>query len=118
MKLLPRKIQIIKINPKKYKKKWDELQKYCANRDTWPLAIMNADKLLDQALKKKKFKGKSTGERLVSAQNHLTNNDGIWNAHNFSKKLASDTVSKLKETEVKKSLIEFRQALRDLGALK
>ncbi|MCA9329016.1 hypothetical protein KDA11_00040, partial [Candidatus Saccharibacteria bacterium] len=81
------------------------------------LAIINADKLLDDALKKKRLKGKSMGERLVQAQKELSDNDGVWFAHNLAKKLLNDSYSKLKETEVKKSLVGFRQALRDLGAL-
>lgn len=117
MKLIPRRLKLTKVKPKKFKAKWDDLQKYCRNKETWPVAIMNADKLLDEALVKRKFKGRTMGERLVSAQNHLSNNDGVWSAHNFSKKIASESITKLKESEVKKSLVEFRQGLRDLGAL-
>ncbi|MCA9344697.1 hypothetical protein KC946_02580 [Candidatus Saccharibacteria bacterium] len=118
MKLIPRRLKLTRIKPKKFKTKWDDVQKFCKNKETWPVAIMNADKLLDEALIKRKFKGKTMGERLVSAQNHLTNNDGVWSAHNYSKKIASEAITKFKESDVKKSLVDFRQALRDLGALK
>ena len=57
------------------------------------------------------------GERLVDAQRVLTNNDAIWFAHNLAKKAVNDSTMKLKESDVKKSLVGFRQALRDLGAL-
>lgn len=117
MKLIPRRLKLTRIKPKKFKASWAELQKFCKNKETWPVAILNADKLLDEALIKRKFKGKTMGERLVSAQNHLSNNDGVWSAHNYSKKIASETITKLKESDVKKSLVDFRQALRDLGAL-
>jgi hypothetical protein len=113
MKLLPRR----KIKPAKFKERWKELQKLCGSKDTWTLAVINADKLLDEALKKKHFKGKSMGERLVEAQRQLTDNDAVWFAHNLAKKLLNETAGKLKESDVKKSLIGFRQALRDLGAL-
>ncbi len=106
-----------KLNPGQFKQDWIELQKLCSNRDTWPLAVMNADKLLDEALKKHKLKGKSTGERLVEAQRLMTDNDAVWFAHNLSKKLRDEAVPRLREADVKRSLIGFRQALRDLGAL-
>lgn len=113
MKILPRR----KIKPAKFKEQWIELQKFCKSKETWPLAVINADKLLDEALKKKRLKGKSMGERLVEAQKQLTDNDGVWFAHNLAKKLLNETAGKLKESDVKKSLVGFRQALRDLGAL-
>jgi hypothetical protein len=104
--------------PQNFRKKWNELQKFCANRETWPLAVISADKLLDEALKKRRLKGKSMGERLVSAQRRLNNNDGVWYAHNLAKKLKDSTANvKLREGDVKKALIGVRQAMRDLGVL-
>jgi hypothetical protein len=113
LRLIPRR----KLKPKKFKNQWVELQKFCKSKDTWPLAIINADKLLDEALKKKHLKGRSMGERLVEAQKMLTDNDGVWYSHNLAKKLLDDSYGRLKESEVKKSLVGVRQALRDLGAL-
>ncbi len=113
MRILPRR----RIKPAKFKEQWAELQKFCKSKDTWGLAIINADKLLDEALKKKRLKGKSMGERLVAAQKMLTDNDAVWYAHNLSKKLLDDSAGRIKESDVKKSLFGIRQALRDLGAL-
>ena len=113
MKIIPRQ----KLKVKKFQEQWKELQKYCASKETWALAVVDADKLLDEALKKKGIKGKSMGERLVEAQRQLSDNDGVWFAHNLAKKLLEDSVSRLREADVKKSLVGVRQALRDLGAL-
>lgn len=107
----------LKPRKKTYNARWKELQKYCKTKDTWPQAINTADKLLDKALIKKGFKGKSMGERLVSAQRTFTDNDSLWYAHKLSKKLRENPELKLKEKEVKEALIGFRQALKDLGAL-
>ncbi len=98
--------------------RWRQLQDHCKDRATWPLALSEADQLLDRALKKRKFKGKSMGERMVSAQKVFSNNDAVWFAHNFYKKAAANADAKLKETDMKAALVGFRQALRDLGALK
>lgn len=102
----------------KFNLKWKQLQEYLKDSTTWADAIFMADKLLDEALKKRKFKGSSMGERMVSAQHNFTNNDDIWFAHNLCKKLKANSDLKLKEDDVKDALIGFRQGLRDLGALK
>ncbi len=98
--------------------RWKELQKLCADKSTWPLAIIDADKLLDEALKQNKIKGKTMGERLVAVQRSLTNNDSAWYAHKLRNKLVHEDYRNLKEKEVKDALMGFRQALKDLGALK
>lgn len=107
----------LKPRKKTYNAKWKELQAYCKSKDTWPQAIFAADQLLDKALIKKGFKGKTMGERLVSAQRTFTDNDELWYAHKLCKKLHENPQMKLKEKEVKNALIGFRQALKDLGAL-
>ncbi len=100
-----------------FAKKWHDAQKLCAKADTWPLAIINADKLLDEALKKRRYKGKTMGERLVSAQRDFTDNDGIWYGHKLRNRLVHEEVQ-LREKDVREALIGIRQGLRDLGALK
>lgn len=105
----------LKVN--RFVARWKELQGYCRDQATWPQAITEADKLLDAALKKRKLKGKSMGERLVDAQRLFSYNDEVWFAHNLAKKLNDNADFKLKETDVKEALIGFRQALRDIGAL-
>lgn len=97
--------------------KWKELQGYCKDKATWPLAITEADRLLDLALKKRKFSGKSMGERMVSAQRLFSNNDSVWFAHNLYKKILSEPKTRMKEADVKTALVGFRQALKDIGAL-
>src|SRR5438105_3789 len=71
----PRRLKV-----EKYIADWKELQAFCKDRATWHQALIDADKLLDTALRKRKFKGKRMGERLVAAQHILSNNDSIWAA--------------------------------------
>lgn len=99
--------------------RWQSLQKHCATRKTWPLAISEADQLLDDVLKRKRYKGKTTGERLVSAQHDLTSNDTVWTGHKLCNKLKEENIDvrTLKKKDVVTAMAGFRQALRDLGAL-
>lgn len=101
----------------KFISEWKELQGLCKDKETWPDALQAADILLIKALKKRRFKGKTLGERLVKAQRYITDNDDIWDAHNLVKKLTADVTIKLKESDVKEALISYREALKDLGAL-
>jgi len=106
-----------KLKTDKFALKWKELQKFCRDKSTWPHAIKAADKLLDEALKRRKYSGKSMGERMVSAQRTFKDNDAVWFAHNLSKKILTDPTARIKETDVKEALMGYRQALRDIGAL-
>lgn len=102
----------------KFKSNWKDIQKLCADKESWKKAVIDADNLLEKALKRKKIKGTSTGERLVSAQNILTNNDGVWFGHKLRTKLESDPEAKVSQDETKKALLGIGQALKDLGALR
>jgi hypothetical protein len=107
-----------KLKPQKYHGKWQDIQKLCADKEKWPEVLLEADALLGRALKKRKYKGKSFGERLVSAQRDLSDNDGVWFGHKLAKKVAEDKTTKLKKNDVKDALLGIRRALKDLGALK
>lgn len=106
------------LNIARYHARWQEVQALCKSQNTWPLAIINGDKLLDDALKARRFKGKTMGERLVSAQRDLTDNDSVWLGHKLRNKLVHEETPALKKNQVMKVLTGFRQALKDLGALK
>lgn len=107
--------QVLKQNY--FQQQWVELQKMCRQKETWPSAVLDADKLLDEALKKRKLGGKNMGERLVKAQRIFTDNDSVWFGHKLRNRIESDPETKLKEGDVKEALIGIRQALKDLGAL-
>lgn len=105
------------LNREQFKQKWQAAQALCKNEETWPLAVINADKLLDEALKKLKYRGKTMGERLVAAQHEIGSNDAVWFGHKLRNKLVHEDIKKLKKKDVMDALIGFREALKDLGAL-
>jgi hypothetical protein len=107
-----------KLRTSYFEKKWQDLQKLCSNKITWSNAIINADKLLDEALKKKKYSGKSMGERLVSAQRDFKDNDSVWFGHKLKNKIDTEPSHKLRQKEVKNALLGIKRALKDLGAFK
>ncbi|TXI89330.1 MAG: hypothetical protein E6Q36_03560 [Chryseobacterium sp.] len=108
-----------KVKTKYYVRKWREIQRLCGDKEEWPHAIVHADMLLDEVLRKRRISGKTMGERLVNAQNRFSAHDALWTAHKFANSIRQENSSSTKITEgmVKDALIAFRQALRDLGAL-
>ena len=105
-----------KLNTKRYIKKWNYVQSLCRSKETWPEAIIEAEFLLKKTVSRLKFKGKNMGEKLTYGQRQFTDNDNLWYSYKVFKKL-DNPKTVLKEGEVKKALIGYRQALRDLGAL-
>ena len=109
--------KIAGINQELFRERWARLLAQVKTPEGMALAVIDADKLLDDALKKRGFKGKTTGERLVSAQRSLSNNDAIWYAHKLRNRLVHEPDIRLKKNEAQKALGNFKQALVDLGAL-
>ena len=105
------------LNRSYYQEKWLELLARVKTPSGMVLAVIDADKLLDDALKRRNFKGKTMGERLVSAQRYMSDNDGVWYAHKLRNRLVHDPDVKLKKREAQNALAGFKQGLKDLGAL-
>ena len=106
-------------NVGKCTERWKKLQAHCASRKTWPQAIIEADNLLCDVLKRCGYKGKTAGERLVAAQRDLSSNDTVWVGHKLRQKMEEPNIDvrKLRKKDMVIALAGFRQALRDLGAL-
>lgn len=105
------------MNVEQFQNDWKEMQKLCRDKTKWPEAVVEADKLLDVALQKRKFRGDTMGKRMLKAQRLFSDSDAVWSAHKLRSKIDADPTTKLKEAEVKQALVGTRQALKDLGAL-
>lgn len=106
-----------RVRPKKFRAKWQDLQKKLPKKENWLDALQEADNLLNDAMKKNKIKGSTTGERLVNAQKLFKDKDEVWFGHKLCKKHQENPDLKLKKDDVKRALIALRQALKDLGAI-
>lgn len=112
VKFLPKRIK-----KKKFSKKWQDLQVKCKDKTQWNQALVEADELLDEALKKRRIKGKTMGERMVSAQKMFSDNDSAWYGHKLRKKCEADPGLQPTRDQMKKALLGLGRALKDLGAL-
>lgn len=106
------------LNRVKYQKKWLEIENSLRRDDlaSYQVAIMNADKLLDMALRERKFKGQTMGERMKSANGQWKNANYVWGAHKVRNQLAHETDYVLSREVALRSLSAFKQAMKDLGA--
>jgi hypothetical protein len=105
-----------KLDRQYFQQSWLELLARVKTPEGMLLAVIDADKLLDEALKKHHFKGKTMGERLVSAQRIISDNDAVWYAHKLRNRLVHEPHVRLKKKEAQAALAGFKQGLKDLGA--
>lgn len=84
---------------------------------SYHLSVMNADKLLDKALMERGFGGQTMGERMKNAAKIFSDRNGIWNAHKLRNKIAHESDVYITYDDARRSLMAFRQALKDLGAI-
>ena len=101
-----------------YRAQWQRVEKLQNQGDTgWQLAILEADKLLDQALKAAGYPGQTMGDRLKDARSAFRSNDQVWQAHKLRNAIAHDVNFDLVMSRGRQALDDLGLALRDLGAL-
>lgn len=102
----------------KYQQRWLAIESSLKsdNPSSFQVSILQADKLLDMALKDRGFKGQTMGERMKSAQNEWKNANHIWGAHKIRNRIAHEPDVKVTYEIASRTLVAFKQGLRDLGA--
>ena len=101
-----------------FQRRWQRIEGLKAQGGAgWQLAVIEADSLLDQALKASGHPGATMGERLKGARGVFRSNDDIWNAHKLRNRLAHEQDISLNLVIVNRILSQFKAGLRDLGAL-
>lgn len=106
------------INIEQYRSKWLAIASSVTSEESSRhIAIINADKLLDQALKDSGVKGETMGERLKNSKDKLTHRNAIWYAHKLRNQIAHESDISVSAQDTKRALAAFKSALKDLGAL-
>lgn len=101
-----------------FRRRWQRIEQLQAQGEAgWQLAVMEADKLLDQALRQSGYHGEKMGERLKNASKAFGNTDDVWRAHKLRNRLAHEQDVRLDSGTVSQALRQFSAALKDLGAL-
>lgn len=107
------------INQDKFRSKWLAIEN-SLSRDqvnSYSLAVLNADKLVDQALREKGVSGNTMGERMKNSAQAFSNRNAIWSAHKLRNQIAHDDEVSVSYDSARRALASFKQALKDLGAI-
>ena len=107
------------LDVEKYRVKWLGIEQSIErdNEASYHMAILNADKLVDQALRDKGFKGQTMGDRLKSARGKLPHRNDLWAAHKLRNKIAHETDVRVNYNQARRALASFKATLKDLGAI-
>lgn len=102
-----------------YQTKWLKIENSLIRDDprSYPLAVIEADKLLDHALIELNLPGKTMGDRLKRVGNRFSKLNSVWYAHKLRNQIAHEADFEIDYNQASRSLAAFRQALKDLGAI-
>jgi hypothetical protein len=107
------------LDVEKYRVKWLTIEQNLAKDEpsSHQLAVLNADKLLDEALKERGVKGETMGERMKSAKETWSNANAVWSSHKLRNQIAHESDVVISYDDARRALSGFKQAMKDLGAI-
>ncbi len=107
------------LDVEKYRRRWLEIEGLLSrdNQRNCQFAVIEADKLLDIAMKESGIRGDTMGERLKTAKDTWSDRNGIWSAHKLRNQIVHEADVKLGYDGARRALASFKKALRDVGAI-
>lgn len=107
------------LDVEKYRCKWLEIERQLKRDDagSYSLSVLNADKLLGQALQDRSIAGNTMADRMKVLQKTWSNADAVWSAHKLRNRIAHDTDVRVDYDSARRALAAFKQALKDVGAV-
>lgn len=108
-----------KLNVDKYRSRWMTIEQQLKRDEamTHQMCVLNADTLLDQALKDRGVSGATMGERMKQMQQKWTNANAVWSAHKLRNQIAHEPDVRVGFDSSRRALAAFKQALKDVGAI-
>lgn len=86
--------------------------------DSAKLAVIDADKIFDDFLKKQGFLGEDMAARLRQmTKDQASNLDEIWQAHKLRNRLVHETGSQINSRDARRAVEIYQQALEELEAM-
>ncbi len=102
------------------KKEWAKIEAHFFKGDENDLkiAVIEADKLLEEALREGGIRGSHLGDRLKNLKpEQLQNLDQVWQAHRLRNDIVHQPTFKLKRDLAERALNIYRETLKQLGLL-
>lgn len=107
------------LDVERYRTRWMTIEQQLKRDETnsYPMSVLNADTLLDQALKDRGIQGETMGERMKQMQKTWSNANNVWTAHKLRNQIAHEANVRLDYERTRRTLSAFKQALKDIGAI-
>lgn len=113
-------IEIPKVPTEEVSKSWKiVIEKITSpNPSDWNLAVLQADSILDDILKRSGFPGETMGDRLKKLdRSKLSSLDEVWDAHKIRNVIAHDPNRPISRREIERAIDSFEKALKELEFL-
>ncbi len=101
-----------------YSADWRQIAGLARNPATAGLAVIEADKLLDQVLRDGRWRGTTMSDRLKSAAKHLRDYNGLRRVHRLRNRLVHETGARVSCREADAALQVYHRGLKNLGVRK
>lgn len=103
----------------KYRLRWLKIEQQLSRDDaaSHRLCVLEADKLVDLALREKGARGQTMGERMKNMKDIWSDRNGIWMAHKLRNQIAHEHDVRMSYDDARRALSGFKRALKDLGAI-
>lgn len=107
------------LDVEKYRRRWLEIEGLLSRDDQrkCQFAVIEADKLLDYAMKENGIKGDTMGERLKAAKARWSDNNAVWTAHKLRNQIVHEENVQVSYDVSRRALAGFKKALKDMGAI-
>jgi hypothetical protein len=107
------------LDTEKYRTRWLFIEKRLEKTQpaSFQLCVLDADKLLDSALREKGYQGTVMADRMKNAAPIFSNRNSVWSAHKLRNQIAHEPDVRVTYDSSRTALNAFRQALKDLGAI-
>jgi hypothetical protein len=108
------------IPQKEVRDSWKKAQAhfFAGDDNDLKVAIMEADQILESALRHAGVRGANLGERLKNIkQEQMPNLDEVWQAHKLRNQIAHEPGFKIKRDLAERALGIYEKALQELGVL-
>jgi len=107
------------LDVEKYRSRWLAIEQGLRQAETssYQLSVLNADKLLDQAMKDRGCGGNTTAERMKVATPKWSQSQQVWAAHKLRNKIAHEPDFTVTYNEARQAMGAFKRALKELGAI-
>ena len=112
------KPDLIGLTREEIKSRWEELTQASSQGIMGAkISLIEADKLLDSALKSLRMPGETLGERLKAACYRYPELKKVWYAHKLRNQLVHEATFELSRSQAKSALRDYEHALKTLHVL-